>query len=275
MIKLTVLGNNGPYPAPGGACSGYLVESENAKVVIDMGSGAFANLLKIIEDPEEIDAVILTHLHGDHMSDIFVMRYALELTGRNSKLDRNGKTINTNLYCPNEPKAEFNLLSAFERFNVIPIHETLQFNVAELQFSFARMIHGYPCYAVAVSDGEKKMVFSGDTSWTQDLILFAEDADLLLIDSNFRESDKRPDKKLAHLTAWECGIIAGQADVTKLLLTHFLPGSELIRFVKEAEMGILKVFENDEGQLWDSVERTAGYPKIIVEATEILATYIV
>ena len=77
-MKLTVLGNNGPFPAAGGACSGYLVIEGDKKILIDCGNGVLANLQKFIK-LEEIDAVILTHLHSDHMSDMMVLRYAVHI----------------------------------------------------------------------------------------------------------------------------------------------------------------------------------------------------
>lgn len=48
-MKLTVLGNTGPYPKAGGACSGYLLENGDSKVVLDMGNGTLANLRTICD----------------------------------------------------------------------------------------------------------------------------------------------------------------------------------------------------------------------------------
>ena len=50
VMRLTILGNNGPYPAPGGACSGYLVESDsgNTRILIDCGTGVLASLTKML-----------------------------------------------------------------------------------------------------------------------------------------------------------------------------------------------------------------------------------
>ena len=77
-MKLTVLGNNGPYPAAGSACSGYLLQSGAANILIDCGNGVLSNIQKIIS-LDELDAVILTHLHSDHISDMYVLKYAIQL----------------------------------------------------------------------------------------------------------------------------------------------------------------------------------------------------
>jgi ribonuclease BN (tRNA processing enzyme) len=85
-MKLTVLGNNGPFPSAGGACSGYLITEGDKNILIDCGNGVLANLQRFIPI-EELDAIILTHLHSDHMSDMMILRYALQI-----KMNRGAKT---------------------------------------------------------------------------------------------------------------------------------------------------------------------------------------
>ena len=75
-MRLTILGNNGPFPAPGGACSGYLVESDSGetRILLDCGTGVLAHLTQLTPDIH-LDAVVLSHLHYDHMSDMLPMHY--------------------------------------------------------------------------------------------------------------------------------------------------------------------------------------------------------
>ena len=68
-MKLTILGNNGPYPSAGGACSGYLLCSDTTRVLIDCGSGTLANLPRHIAWAE-LDAVIYSHEIGDTITVI-------------------------------------------------------------------------------------------------------------------------------------------------------------------------------------------------------------
>ena len=76
-MELTVLGCSGSYGSPaGGACSGYLVRGAGRSIVFDLGSGAFANLRKAIA-AEDVDAVVISHMHPDHFLDLVPMRYAL------------------------------------------------------------------------------------------------------------------------------------------------------------------------------------------------------
>ena len=71
MLTLTVLGCDGSHVGAGGAASGYLVRSwtTGTTVWLDAGPGTFANL-QLFCDPASLDAIVLSHEHSDHWSDI-------------------------------------------------------------------------------------------------------------------------------------------------------------------------------------------------------------
>ena len=68
-LTVTVLGCDGSYPGPGGACSGYLVTCDGTNLWIDCGPGTLAAIQMHLRI-EEIDAVLITHEHPDHWSDL-------------------------------------------------------------------------------------------------------------------------------------------------------------------------------------------------------------
>ena len=72
-LSFTVLGCSGSYPGRGQACSGYLVQGGGVNLIIDLGPGSLANLQNHI-DIGAIDAVILTHRHPDHWTDLAGLR---------------------------------------------------------------------------------------------------------------------------------------------------------------------------------------------------------
>ncbi len=75
-MRLTVLGGVWPpYPPAGGACSGYLLENDGDRILIDCGNGVLSRLQKYLA-PWELDAIVISHLHNDHISDLFILRYA-------------------------------------------------------------------------------------------------------------------------------------------------------------------------------------------------------
>ena len=76
-MRLTALGVYGPFPRAGSACSGYVVETGETRILLDCGSGVFSRLSGVCQ-LDSIDAVVLSHLHFDHCSDMGVLRYAAE-----------------------------------------------------------------------------------------------------------------------------------------------------------------------------------------------------
>src|SRR5690625_422593 len=74
-MKLTVIGFWGGYPAKNGATSCYLLEKDDFAIIIDAGSGSLSKLQNYIS-PADLDAVIISHYHQDHIADIGVLQYA-------------------------------------------------------------------------------------------------------------------------------------------------------------------------------------------------------
>ena len=80
-MKLTVLGKYGPYAPIGGCTSGYYIEGNGFSVAFEMGAGVFSRLQSVCR-PEKLSALIISHLHFDHISDLGVMNYYLEALAR-------------------------------------------------------------------------------------------------------------------------------------------------------------------------------------------------
>lgn len=234
-MKLTVLGNNGPFPAAGGACSGYLLQEKNINILIDCGNGVLSNLQKVIGF-EELDAIILTHLHSDHMSDMLVLKYAVEIKKKRGLLD---KTFD--VFAPPEPIEEYQRLDVANVFNLKSIQQDLTLRFGSITITFAEMKHPVKCFAVSAQNGNSRFVFSGDTSWTESIIEFSSGSDLLMLDAGLLAKDKTSEN-VPHLTARECGIVAQKSGVKKLLLTHFWPEYNVNELLSEAK----ESFENVE-----------------------------
>ena len=77
MFTLQVLGTNGLYPTENSPTSGYLVNCNGLRYLVDIGCGIF-NKVKEIMPPEDLDGIIVTHYHFDHVSDIGVLSYYLQ-----------------------------------------------------------------------------------------------------------------------------------------------------------------------------------------------------
>lgn len=230
-MKVTVLGCHAPYAPAGGACSGYLVESEGIKIVLDCGNGTLANLQKHT-DFREITALIVTHFHPDHYADIYCWRHALKGCLRDGS--RNNPLL---VYMPKEPKEIFSEIDAWrDEFAVIPIDDALeQYNfIGSIHLSFYKTNHPLLTYGVALRKENKKFVYSSDTGWDSNLIPFVENANLLLCECSLRSADVEY-TKLGHLTSKEAGTLASKGKVQQLALTHFWPEFNKFQLMREAE----------------------------------------
>ncbi|MEM4662669.1 MAG: MBL fold metallo-hydrolase [Candidatus Diapherotrites archaeon] len=222
-MKLVVLGS-GAVLSKTRACSGFLVESGKAKLIVDLGSGAFLNLKKA-SDMMEISNVLLTHYHPDHTSDLatfleykIVMQKSLGSKSLPQLNVLGPKGLNDFLAKLNETfpllkEASFKIITKEleNSFVMVP-----GFRVKSMQMNHDNAI------AYRVEAEGKSFVFSGDTAYTENLVSLAHKANLLVADCSF--PDNRPSS--SHMTPLQCAAIAKEADVESLLLTHFYPEIE-------------------------------------------------
>ena len=70
--RLVVLGGCGAWPEPGRACSGFVLEYDGFRIVLDLGYGTLPRLLTLLGSVSAagVDAVVVTHEHPDHMVDL-------------------------------------------------------------------------------------------------------------------------------------------------------------------------------------------------------------
>lgn len=233
VMKITVLGNAGPYPGAGGACSGYLLESGEVKVLIDCGNGTLSRLQQITSFLD-LDLIILSHLHSDHISDALVLKYAL---GIQVIKGTTKKTIP--LYAPGFPVEDFERLQFQDAFELHKIEDNLKFIYKNLTIGFMLMDHPIPCYGLEIIGEGKKFVYSGDTKYCKAIFDLSKDADLFLCEAGVLEKDKI--HSTPHLSAKEAGLIGTQSKVKKMVLTHFWPEYKLDDIYNEAKT----VFKGD------------------------------
>ncbi|MEW5786077.1 MAG: MBL fold metallo-hydrolase [Bacillota bacterium] len=227
-MELVVLGCYGPYPPAGGACSGYLIEEDGCRVLLDCGNGVLSRLQQHL-DFWALDAVVLSHLHSDHAADLFIMRYGLDLAQARGR--RAGPLP---LYAPPEPAAEIARLPYKEAYRINPAGAGgAPLLIGPFSFTFQETVHALPCLAVRVASPKGVLVYSGDTEYYDGLAGFARGADLFLCEANFQEEDmaRQPPN---HLSAAQAARIAAGAGVQKLLLTHLHPERDPAVSVQEA-----------------------------------------
>lgn len=229
-MRLTVIGRDGPYPSASGACSCYLAESGGERVALDLGTGSVARLQHFVR-LEELSALLLSHWHFDHMSDLFSLQYAL------GGMVNAGKRGPLRVYSPKMPD-ELKPLLAAAACEWHEIDDETECTIGELSVSWHAMTHPIPSFAIRISAGDACLVYSGDTTYNERIAKAAAGADLLLCDAPFSNAEHAP--SLPHMSATQAAQIAREAGIVQLLLTHIRPESDTSILFEEAA----KVFEN-------------------------------
>ncbi len=227
ILRLTILGCYGPYPGAGGACSGYLLEDHSTKILIDCGNGVLSKLFAYCNDLNKLDAIFISHLHFDHMSDIFILRYAIDIR---QKLGQVQKSIP--IYLPVSPQETFETIQYKETYNINIIQAESKIAINNIKVNFSMTNHPIECYAMAFQSNKKRFVYSGDTRFYEGLIDFANDSDLFLCEASFPH--RYLTDSVYHLSARQAGQIALRANVKKMILTHLLPDLDPHELLKEA-----------------------------------------
>lgn len=180
-------------------------------------------------DVNDLHAVVVSHLHSDHISDIFIMRYALK-----SAMEKGTRKRPLTLFAPGEPLQEFNRLPYKDLYRVEVLDAESELNIGPFKLAFLKTNHSITCYAVAVRVGEQKaLVYSGDTEYFDGLAHFCRDSSLFLCEANYLH--KELEKGAAnHLSARQAAAIAKEAAVKRLLLTHLHPLEPPASYLQEA-----------------------------------------
>jgi len=223
-LRLTVLGSSGTYPAPGKACSGYLVVEGDTSLLLDCGPGVIANL-QVHATLEKLAGVIISHMHPDHFLDLVSLRYALTYGDHHRPrplpvyLPPGGSEIWERVVAPlDESGGSFSA-----SFDLSEYEEGESYRLGSLDIQPSAVRHYVSSYAFEVRAGAR-LVYSGDTGPCDELVRLARQADLFLCEATWLyENDETPPRERGHLTAREAGEIARKADVRRLLLTHISP----------------------------------------------------
>jgi ribonuclease BN (tRNA processing enzyme) len=216
-MNLTILGSTAGAPSRRNPASGYLVESEGVSIWMDAGTGTFMELAKRV-DPGLIDAVVISHTHVDHCSDLFGL-YGYLAFGPSGD-------VPVKVYVPGgaaEHLAAFARASDEHIFNmVLDIDEVAPGDVVSvggMEIRFGGAIHPVPALVTRIDADGVSLTYSGDTGPGGDLIEMATGADVLLCEASLvgiRDERTYP----YHLTAREAGEIAAWGGVDRLILTH-------------------------------------------------------
>jgi ribonuclease BN (tRNA processing enzyme) len=218
-MKVTILGTGPACPGPGEACSGFLVEKNEQKILIDFGTGVISNLQYYCAITD-VSSIVITHMHPDHFLDLIPFRYALrysDIRESNSKpslfLPPGCGQILDKVVLPfAESDHFFN-----EVMDVSEYDPDKPLVIGGLTLKFMPVKHYIPAWGVSIADS-RKISYSTDSGICPELVTLAADSDLFICNAG-----ANPDNDAVnwgHLQPEQAGILARKAEVKKLLVSH-------------------------------------------------------
>lgn len=229
-MQLTVLGCSGSAPGPDLPTSGYLVEAGGVRIVVELGSGVFSELMRHC-DPFDLDAVLLSHLHLDHCADFSSLTvYRQDHPEPPYDVTERRLPVFAPSHAPSRLAAahaacrdDLAKTDLSETFDFVPLSPG-RYAVGPVDVEVAAMRHICEAYGFRITHEGVSLVFSGDTVPCPELVRLADGADLLLADSAWREQAGRAN--YLHMSGQEAGEVATSAGARRLVLTHVLPWSD-------------------------------------------------
>lgn len=280
-LGLQVLGSGGPEISDQRASTGYLVWRDgHARVLIDMGPGSLLRFEQSGARVEDLEVILLTHLHVDHSADLPALVKGAFFSERNMDLPVYGPTGNERFPATqafvaslfNDNDGAFRYLGAYltgeESYRLlaqdIPVKgkaPTTPIDDARFKLTAMPVHHGsIPALAWRIDIAGHSLVISGDMNGdNHTLEILAAGADVLVAHHAVPETAQGVERRL-HMPPSVIGDIAATAKVKQLVLSHRM--NRTLGREKESELIIRKKYSGpvtfaDDGQCFVLVERAA------------------
>lgn len=220
-LQLTPIGTSPAWYNVGEACSGFLIVGGGERILLDCGSGVVSRYLELFGSEPTIDAIVISHVHADHCSDLVPLKYGIEQGTLGHWRPQ--------LWLPPGARGRLTQLvgawdQGFEFFesayDVCEYDTGHPFDVGRFTVGALHVPHYIESCALRLELGDTSLGYTGDTGPTDELAPFLRGVDLLLSEAAFPLDGDLGTPCRGHITAREAGQLARDAHAHSLLLTH-------------------------------------------------------
>jgi ribonuclease BN (tRNA processing enzyme) len=220
--SLSIAGSSSAVSRPGRANSGYVLQTPGATIAADMGAGAFAQMRRFLNFSDDLDAVVISHMHADHFIDLIQLRYALKYELRRERrlpvyLPPAGVLTLAQIAHPLKETPDF----FGEVFDLQEYGPDSVLEIGDCSLSFAATQHYIPAYALRAESPSGTFVYSSDTAPCDAVAQLARGADVFLCEAALGALGVEDGAVKGHSSARDAGEMAAVAGVNHLVVTHY------------------------------------------------------
>lgn len=211
-----MIGCSGSVPGPDSVCSSYLLEHDGFRLLLDVGTGATGPLSRYAP-PGVLDAVFISHVHGDHAGDLLNVWYHKDRFAA----DRPPIPV----YAPETlPAWEYDYQLSLERMPDPPSAD----RIGPIPVRIRPVKHIDPTWAIRIAD---KLCYTADTEPCSELDELAAGCEVILAEAARFDADEQQG---GHLSAGDAGRLAASAGARLLIVTHIRPWHDALAILDEA-----------------------------------------
>jgi len=216
-MKLTLLGTSDWRIDQPVASAGYIVQHKETTLKLDFGRGNIINLAQAGINWRTIDAIIITHIHPDHISDLMAYLQSYTLSHEDGSL-----TKEVVIYGPKGFKDYFEqfrrvIVTVWDHIPEVKELYDQTVTIGDLTITAAPMKHSISAIGIRIEADGKSMCYTGDTAYNDELVQLADHANLLLSECYFGGRDESG----GHMGAEDVAQLANTANVKQVVLTHY------------------------------------------------------
>jgi ribonuclease BN (tRNA processing enzyme) len=234
---VTILGSGTCVPSLKRSSCSVLIETGNSKLLLDAGPGTMRRLMEAGVSIFELSHLFFSHFHPDHTSELVPLLFATKYPDETQRKDRltvlADRAFKLFFIKLTDVYGEWIVLPP-DKFQIIPLdpRDSRGRSFDDFTVTCQTVAHREESLAYRITDAAgKSIVYSGDTDISENLVVLANGADLLICESALPDELKSP----GHLTPSLAGDIAARANVKHLVLTHFYPECETVDLVSQCQ----------------------------------------
>tara|TARA_B100000965_G_scaffold272608_1_gene230663 strand:- start:1086 stop:2144 length:1059 start_codon:yes stop_codon:yes gene_type:complete len=256
-LSALICGSRSPLPSPGRAQTCVAVKAGEEIFIVDIGDGANVNLRKYNVPTNQIKAVLFTHLHSDHISDLADLHLATWLPGRPKALPVYGPKgtdivtagfemaykLDYGFRNEHHGEALAPIKSVGFETTIVDLNNPIIYNENGLKITAFKVTHEpiEPALGYRFDYKGRSLVITGDTSYDENIALVSKNADVLIAEAQanhiikvmqkalLEQDPNQPlvkvleDIKSYHMTPVEAAKLANMANVEHLIFYHLTP----------------------------------------------------